>query len=337
MGVTLPPAWRVPLLVLGVLSLAAAVAGGLARLTPGVPAPTGAVALHGPLMVCGFLGAVIGLERAVALGRLWAYAAPLAAGLGGIALVAGAAPLGGALLVASGLLLVAANLAVLGRQATLEGALLAVGAASWMAGNLAFWRGHPALAWWIAFFALTIGAERLELTRYLRRGWWARVAFVAVAGSVALAAASGEAAAVGAALLLLSAWLLRYDIARVTIRQAGLARYVAACLLAGYGWLAAAGAGLLLHGEGDAPLHAFFVGFVFSMVFGHAPVILPAVLRVRLPWHPALYAPLALLHASLVVRVAVDREAGAWGNAAAVVAFIGVAAVLAAGTRRQPP
>ena len=59
--------------------VAAAVAGGHARLTPGVPAPTGAVALHGPLMVCGFLGAVIGLERAAALGRLWAYAAPLAA------------------------------------------------------------------------------------------------------------------------------------------------------------------------------------------------------------------------------------------------------------------
>jgi len=49
-----------------------------------------------------------------------------------------------------------------------------------------------------------------------------------------------------------------------------------------------------------------FLGFVMSMVFGHAPVILPAVLRVRLPYHPALYGPLALLHLSLLARVTGD-------------------------------
>ncbi|MFB9895270.1 hypothetical protein [Planobispora takensis] len=63
-------------------------------------------------------------------------------------------------------------------------------------------------------------------------------------------------------------------------------------LLAGYGWLATAGilwaasglaAGPYLY---DAALHALFLGFVMSMVFGHAPVILPAVLRVRLPYRP---------------------------------------------------
>src|SRR5690606_34191656 len=48
-----------------------------------------------------------------------------------------------------------------------------------------------------------------------------------------------------------------------------------------------------------------------SMVFGHAPVILPAVLRVRLPYHPVLYAPLALLHVSLLVRVAGDLAGSA--------------------------
>ncbi|HJS36788.1 MAG TPA: hypothetical protein VJ789_01515, partial [Burkholderiales bacterium] len=64
----MPPRWRLPLLALGFLSLALGVAGGLVRLGAEIPAPPGAIALHGPLMVSGFLGTVIGLERAVALG-----------------------------------------------------------------------------------------------------------------------------------------------------------------------------------------------------------------------------------------------------------------------------
>ena len=78
----------------------------------------------------------------------------------------------------------------------------------------------------------------------------------------------------------------------------------------------------------DAALHAVFVGFVFSMVFGHAPVILPAVLRVRFPYHPVLYVPLVVLHASLAVRVLVSVPVGAWGNAAAIALFVATAAAL---------
>jgi len=71
------------------------------------------------------------------------------------------------------------------------------------------------------------------------------------------------------------------------------------------------------------------LGFVFSMVFGHAPIIFPAVLRVAVPYHPYFYVPLALLHASLVVRLAGDialsLEWRAWGgalNAIALAAFV---------------
>lgn len=42
------------------------------------------------------------------------------------------------------------------------------------------------------------------------------------------------------------------------------------------------------------------------MVFAHAPIILPAVARVSVPFHPALYAPLAVLHLGLTARVAGD-------------------------------
>ena len=47
-----------------------------------------------------------------------------------------------------------------------------------------------------------------------------------------------------------------------------------------------------------------------------------------LSYHPVLYAPLALLHASLAVRVLVSTPIGAWGNAGAIVLFFVVAASL---------
>jgi hypothetical protein len=136
--------------------------------------------------------------------------------------------------------------------------------------------------------------------------------------------------------VLLALWLFAYDLARVTVRQSGLPRYIAWCLLSGYAWLAFGGALLAASLAYDAALHAIFVGFVFSMVFGHAPVILPAVLRTPLPYHPALYVPLALLHASLAIRVFVSAAAGAWGNAAAIALFIVTGALLASRRRTRP-
>ena len=79
----------------------------------------------------------------------------------------------------------------------------------------------------------------------------------------------------------------------------------------------------------DAALHALGLGFVFSMVFGHAPIIFPAVLRIGVPYHPTFYLPLALLHLSLLVRLVGDAAGqfawtrfGALLNAIALAAFI---------------
>jgi hypothetical protein len=319
------PRWRTPLLVLGFVSLAFGVAGGLARLSPLGVLPT-AVALHGPLMVSAFFGTVIALERAAALDRLWAYAAPLAAGLGGIALLAGSVTAGFLLLVVAAGIFTFSTAVVLQRQPSLETASLLAGAGAWLAGNAALFHGTPAVPWWIAFFSLTIAAERLELSRYLKRAPWTRHAFALLA--LALLVSPLVPRLVGVVLVLLAAWLLAFDLARITVRQRGLPRYVAWCLLAGYFWLGLSGVLLFLAIAYDAALHAFFVGFVFSMVFGHAPVILPAVLRVRFPYRPVLYLPLVLLHLTLAVRVFLSAAAGAWGNAAAIALFIVTALVL---------
>ena len=81
---------RAGLLALAALALLTGLWGAVTRL--GWPLPHGAslAALHGPLMICGLFGTLIGLERAVALGRGWSYAAPVLSSLGTLSLIAGA-------------------------------------------------------------------------------------------------------------------------------------------------------------------------------------------------------------------------------------------------------
>ncbi len=335
---------RFALLALGLASLVAGVSGGLVRLGLEARVPANAPGWHGALMAGAFFGTVISLERAVALGGAWSYGAPLLCGLGGVALLAGAPDAGLWLMCAGALLFVAASGAVIRRQSTLESWLLALGAACLLAGDAALALGfgfEPAMRWWIAFFALTIGAERLELSRYLPKPPAARALFLLLCAAL-IAGAAASTRFTGFALALLAGWLLVFDIARRTIFGSGLARYIAACLLAGYAWLLLGGVMLAAGYPRDAALHAFFLGFVFSMVFGHAPVIVPAVLRRALPYTPWFYLPLTLLHLALAVRVAgaIASQAdwqlcGALGNALAIAAFI-LTAVVSTVSARGP-
>jgi hypothetical protein len=73
-------------------------------------------------------------------------------------------------------------------------------------------------------------------------------------------------------------------------------------------------------------LHAILIGFVLSMVFGHALIILPAVARLRVRYGSPLYGPLILLHMSLVLRVGsglIDWPAGRqWSGIATIAAIL---------------
>lgn len=357
----LPPRLRLPLLVLAMLGLVAGIAGGLVRLGVAVPLPSAHTSVqHGVLMVCGFFGTLISLERAVALKNLWAYAAPLTAAAGALLMAGGWTASGAAALVVAGGLLSAASAVVHRRQPALFTKVLLAGACAWTLGNgmmAATGSAHAAEPWWIAFFVLTIAGERLELNRMLAprprtQGLFVAIVLALLAGA-AYAAFSGNAypAALGGALAAMALWLVLNDIARRTIHGQGLPRYIAVSLLSGYGWLLAAGvlsgvagsmaAGPFVH---DAFLHAVFVGFVFSMVFGHAPIILPAVIGIRFRYTAWLYVPLALLHASLVCRVSGDlagsmplRTLGSLLNAAAIAIFAATTLTLvaAAGTARS--
>ena len=300
----------------------------------GVPMPVPSETLpdlHAPLLVFGFVGTLISLERAVALRAAWAYAAPILFAVGAVATLLPFAPLVGKVLITLGAAAHCAQyVAIWRRQPMIATAVQGTGAVIAVTAALA-WCGGVTPAWLVpqlaAFLVLTIAGERLELARLAGPGRFAENTLlwlgVGLAAS-ALLSLTMPAVAVplaGITLLAIVAWLVRYDVARATIRQRGLPRYVAVCLFAGYGWLAVAGVGWLLGAaqtEGplfDATTHAVFLGFVITMIMAHAPIILPAVLRVRIPYHPALYAPVALLQASLIVRVVAGD---AWGSVPAL-------------------
>ena len=255
------------------------------------------------------------------------------------------------------MILSAASVLILRQQPALHTATLALGALSWLMGNVT-WSASAAISfavpWWLAFLVLTIAGERLELARFLPTPAAAKRVFAIIVAAMlaGLAATCGNAAfglrLLAAGLIALSLWLLRYDIARHTVRQSGLTRYIAVCLLAGYGWLAVGGLLGVLGGFSpgsalrDPALHAVFLGFVFSMIFGHAPIIFPAVARVKLPYHRAFYLQLLLLHGSLLTRVIGDlgdmsslRQWGAIANGLALLTFVVTIVVSALRGRRE--
>ncbi len=352
--------WRIPAMLLMAVILTAALWTALIRLGWSLPAVAGASAIeHGALMVSGFLGTLIALERAVALKRRWAYVAPAASALGTILILATLPPvLGRSLIVVAAVGLVAIFIFIYRRHPSADTAAMSIGAVLWLAGNLLWWASQPiahAVPWWAGFLVLTIAGERLELARVLRLTPLVKrlfvgsiVVFLAGLGLSLISFDAGVRVA-GAGLFLLAAWLIRYDIARRTIRMNGLTRYIAACLLPGYFWMAAAGVVWIVDAPYflgglyyDAMLHMVFLGFVFSMIFGHAPIILPSVLGVPVTYRPVFYVHLLMLHLSLAVRVAGDlllnaawRQWGGLFNVIAVLLFIALTA-WSARRSRQP-
>jgi hypothetical protein len=350
----------IPLVVLG---LVAGICGGLVRAGLSIPEAVAgqwlapAVQFHAFLVISAFMGTMIGIERAVAVKKRWAYAAPLASGLAGVAVLIGQPLAASSLAVLAASVFVGVNVLVVARQPVSHTWLLLLGAMAWWLGNLGFARIsalHATVPWWFAFLVLTIAAERLEMTRLMRRQPGARLALFVVLAALLAGCALFDLSAVwggvlyGAALVALAVWLCCFDIARRTIHASGLSRYMAICLLLGYFWLAIAGVAWCATALGaplmDAALHALGLGFVFSMMLAHAPVILPAVARVKVQYSWVFYLPLALLHGSLAIRLLLRHTtlhnawpAAATANALAILLFAATLAGSALAWRTMHP
>lgn len=326
-----------PLLAGAIFLLVSAMLGGLARMG-WLPASGFHLEArhHGLLMVSGFLGTLISLERAKALAKPAGYLAPALKFFGALLLWTELRAWGPWLLVLGdlGLLLILLRFHLQQRELFTQALFLA--GVSLLCADLAHaWNQPPSriVHAWMGFLVLTIAAERLELGRLQRLPRNASRSFALLSYSL-LPATWLQPRLAGALFALLGLWMLRYDIARRTIRFPGLPRFSAFCLMSGNLWLVLGGTLLAWQGSPaggffyDAILHSIFVGFVFSMIFAHAPVILPAVAGIPLPFRKRFYLHSILLHLSLLVRIGADlagnpgmRLAAGLGNAGAIALF----------------
>jgi hypothetical protein len=279
-------------------------------------------------MVSGFLGTLIGLERAVALEQRKFYLGPILTGLGSLWLVIGLPIQGGQVMMVLGSLgLTAVSLHIIRQHKTNYTVIMGLGALCWLVGNSLWLFGWPIFQfvyWWAGFLILTIVGERLELNRVQRLAkgslqWFTAAVGFFLAGlliSLGWPVIGTRLASLG--VIALALWLLRYDIARRTVRKSGATRYIGLNLMAGYSWLLVGGIAGLVWGQlaaglhYDLWLHALFLGFAFGMIFAHALLILPAITGISLTYHPVFYLPTFLLQFSLLLRFIGDLTGTTW-------------------------
>lgn len=303
------------------LSLLVGLAAGATLL--GLTATPGAsfAADHGSLMVFGFVGGAIGLERTVAVRTSWAWAGPVCHVAGVLGILAGLPRAVLAVCFAASFLVLGFIYATIyRRQASLAILVQAAGVIGGVAAA-ALWAMGPgfaaAMPLCVLYAVATIIGERMELARVTMAGTRAEnhltllVLGLAAASVIYVLAPAVGYRAMGLVLIAIAAATARVDVAKNLVRSHGLPRYSATCMLAGYGWLALGGYLWLLHGQStgfayDASVRAIFLGFVMSMIFAHAPIIFTSVIRRRLPYHPVLYVPVVLLHGGLALRLLAD-------------------------------
>ncbi len=306
------PAFLLPLVLIG---LVAGISGGWIRLgSPIIPLAEAGLN-HGLLMVGGFLGTLISIERAMVMKKKAWLVIPFFSGLSTLFFLFGLSQAGLIALFAGSLgLSLIMHFQTL-RHPQFHSALLYLGAVCWFLGNFFAWHFGLIAAgstWWIGFLLFTIVGERLELSQFLPVPLWSKKAlgmllFLFFLGLIIPFHGMGNEV-MGIGILLISAWLLVFDMAKVAAKKTAQFRYIGIGLRVGYLWLGAQGLILLLMESHplfyDLFLHTFFLGFTFSMIWAHAPIIFPTIFGIReTPYHRLLWWPWGLFQLTLLGRI----------------------------------
>lgn len=266
-------------------------------------------------MTGSFLGTVILIERIVALKRKWLFAFPIVNVSSLIFFYSELNSLAFSCLIIGSTGLFYAFFLINKQHSDLPHQVMWIGAGAWFIGNahlFIFQLYAHSILWWMAFLLLTIVGERLELSRFLPLSQFKRyllVFFLALfVISCIIPFHLGGQMLTGGTIILIAIWLLVFDMVRYSIKKPGIHRFSAFTLICGYVWLVLSGLFYLLDPTGiityDALIHSFFLGFVFSMIFAHAPIILPGVLKLGFkPYHRILYVWVMLFELSLGIRI----------------------------------
>ena len=335
-----------PLLMLGIVALILGMWAGLIRIGWYLPpAPVSFALLHGPLMIAGGLGTLISLERTAVAHSRWGYLAPLLTLAGAFCLLFNAPWNLGPLLISAGsLVLVALFSDMFQNRGSLATTTMALGALAWLIGNGLWLTGQPIFTfvlWWAGFLALIIAGQRMEYGQLNCSSHRSESAFLTtttiflIGLIMCVVVYDLGVRIVGLGMIGLACWLLFQECAWRNASQNNFSFFIAACLLPGYLWLIVSGVAGVVFGSVpggplyDAWLHALFVGFVFSMIFAHTPLILSQTFGINTRFSRSFYLHLILLHVSLLIRIGADlmgwqtiREWGGMLNAAALVLFL---------------
>lgn len=309
---------RIPLMMLVMLALLAGITAGLQRIGWTLPV-TSLASHHGAIMVGGFLGTLISLEKIIPLKVRSLFLLPVISGVS-IILFAAGLPLAAtiSLIVASvGLSIVFITYWLRVHKQIYT--IMLAGSLCWLTGNVILLISgfYPAsLPWWTAFALFVIIAERIELMEFLpvTAGQKKQMAVLLVLYMIGCALSfHGPGNYIAAASLTgIALWLMRHDVVSLNLKKQHLHRYVAIALLSGYFSLLLSALFIILADSAplgyDVFVHGIFIGFVFSMIFAHGPIVLPGVLGiiVKPPYHPLLYVWLIALHLSWLSRAAAD-------------------------------
>ncbi len=313
---------------------------------------------HGAIMAGSFLGTLICLERSISYPNKLALIVPLLNSLSIVFFLASMPKTACVFLLLGSAGLTAIYYFIYVKHKGMYLLIMMAGALCYFIGNAILLRSSffPAsVMWWIAFLLFTITGERLELSRFILLKNASRKQLVLVfflilfTLGIVVPFHSAGGYLIGISIVGSSLWLFKYDMARHSLKKPGVSFYSGLLLITGYFWLLITGIfmaygsyfGLLY----DASLHVFFLGFVFSMIFAHAPVILPAVLRIKVePFGRSLYFWYFLLNISLLIRIAgifpvqmppYYKETAGMLNGIAILGFFINMAILSKITKRK--
>ncbi len=294
----------------------------LERLSWALPESPGGAAQHGALMVVAFLGALIFLERAAALKQRWTHLSPILVTIGMILFcVPSLFRTASVIVIMGSLLAVVVMFFLTYQQNMIFNQVMALASILFLVGNVLWALGKPlpiVVFFWASYLLLTIFGERLELTRMMPTPKLDMliikilILLFAFANFAVLIDLWIGARAYAVLLFLITLWFIKNDIARRTITLSGQPKFTAIGLFLGYFWSLIGSSFVIYFGYQpsglfyDAFLHSMFLGFAFSMIFVHAPIVFPAVFSIKLPFTNRFYIHLILLSITLAGRIGAD-------------------------------
>lgn len=316
--------------------LVAGLYGGLARMGVFKPFLQQPVLHHGSLMVVGFLAALIALERYFGSGSRLAAFSSLCFSLGGASLLMGVTVVNRVLWAAGSVFFASWAVHNLYRFRRHFSTIFFTASAAFIGAGVYFYiQNSPSTLYsysYAAFLTTFIAGERMDMLKISNAPWSNYLLAVA---SIPLAAAgilAVEKMFLAAAFLAVILTAARRDVALRFIRKTGFSRYLGLGLGTAYSWLGLAVVLWLLTNAFDTLIHVIFLGFSGTMIFTHAPIILPAILRIPSFYTPHIYIPFAMLQASTVLRLAAGAmynmglwSISGWITAISVLTFAAVA------------